>query len=74
MFWPLMGHDCTNIVECLKSYGLDIREDREFLWHRKFSNLDEKKSILSRINLADRLVELSNLEEGVYVTSLIASR
>ena len=74
LFWPIMGHDTRDVVKVLADNGLSVTIDPKYLWHRKFVNEDEEKSLLARTGVRENLQINKISRKGVYVSRLTAIR
>jgi hypothetical protein len=74
IFWPIIGQSLKKILRCLEARGLEVTEDSQPLWHRKFADHEEATYMILRYSKSRNHLNYTNLRDGVYVSTLIGRR
>ena len=74
VFWPLMGHDHSNISASLRDHGLTVTEELELVWYRKFANEQEESVFHSKPGVSERQADRSRLKDRAHVATFIGRR
>jgi SAM-dependent methyltransferase len=75
LFWPLLGHDTSNVIAALAAFDMDVVDEEEtFYWHREYASIHERDRFFARYERSGISYMGTLAEKGVCVTRLVAKR